>query len=469
MYLGGYSLGSANALSKQLQTNFKWTASEATQNMSFFVAMVPLGFPIGAIIAASLVNKIGRFKTLIIGAWIANGGFVLMAIENYPVVLVARLLIGIGTGSGYSIVSLYLNEITPKEMRAKIGACTGICLTLGYFSVYLLSYALPMNTEAGWRIVAMFPIATNLLQLLFCYLFLSESPKFLLFLRNDESATRKVLEQVYNEAFIEEVLQELKQKERGLPIYSCKDFLTHFWKQLLFGIYIATVHQFGGTAAINFFSGTIFTLSGIPATEIRFYVVIQGVAGVVGACIATLLTRKFSIKHILMIVLSLLAAIDYCIAATFAFGEYQATTVLVYLFVLTFFSALGPGLFIVVGQILPTLGCSIVFMAMGCSSFTAGFSFLYIKNSSMGVSGAFFLYGSIQLIGVFYTYFGLPDIHGKNFEDIRKLFGSSNKELSPGVQGESKDGYNQCSTHPQMEVEMHGHGHGHEAQHSDRV
>jgi MFS family permease len=425
IFLGGYSLGSANILGKRFQANFGWTDAEAVLNLSLLVALLPLGFLVGTTMTMTLSNRIGRFKCIILAQVISNVGFILVVIVNYGVALLGRFTIGIGVSMNYSLAPLFLTELTPKEARPQIGASTGLGLTFGFFSVYLLGYLLPINNhtdEISWRIVAMFPIISNTVQMILLCLFVSESPKYLFCVKNDEVKTLECLKKIYKDDFIKSAIDELRKEKSIQKKYTWGEFFQIFWRQQLLGLALATCHQFGGIAAINFFSSKIFILSGMDTAQATFYMVIQGVSGFAGACLVTLLTKKFSIRHILIVGIFLLTLVNISMGVTLGAGAYDGSSVLVFIYCVIFFATIGPGLFMVSSQILPPFGAGITFMCNGLNMFTAGFTFLYIKNSSIGAGGAFYIYAAVCFSVFIYCYIFLPDIRGKGFEEITSLF-----------------------------------------------
>ena len=96
------------------------TASTITSLEGFVVLLNLIGYVIGALILSPLSDRFGRRDMLIVTLLITGLGSIFNAfVTNYPEFAIARFITGIGVGADLAIVNSYLNEVAPKNGRAR--------------------------------------------------------------------------------------------------------------------------------------------------------------------------------------------------------------------------------------------------------------------------------------------------------------------------------------------------------------
>ena len=86
----------------------------------------------GALFAGSLADWIGRRITIISGCGIITVGVILqVASSAVSVLVVGRLIAGIGIGFVSAIIILYMSDIAPKSVRGTIVCGYQFCITIG--------------------------------------------------------------------------------------------------------------------------------------------------------------------------------------------------------------------------------------------------------------------------------------------------------------------------------------------------
>ncbi|GAA6045373.1 hypothetical protein NBRC10513_007746 [Rhodotorula toruloides] len=124
------------------------------------VAAYYLGTLIGCLVGGWIGDKLGRKKTIWIGAlWILVGAPLQAAAQNVAWMVMARIITGVGTGHLNVIVPVWSAETSGHLSR---GFFIALEFTLNIFGVvvaYWLEYGLSFvgdgNTQIRWR----FPIA----------------------------------------------------------------------------------------------------------------------------------------------------------------------------------------------------------------------------------------------------------------------------------------------------------------------
>ncbi|WVO14659.1 hypothetical protein L204_102296 [Cryptococcus depauperatus] len=164
------------------QTAGGFEGSRTATLQSFMVAIYEIGCMAGALSNLWLGDKIGRRHTISLGGIIMLIGAILQtAAVDYAMMLVARVITGIGNGLLTSTVPAYQSECAKPHRRGQLVLVEGSLITFGIMISYWMDLAFFYTTGSiSWR----FPIAFQILFVLimvFCmYVFrLPESPRWL--------------------------------------------------------------------------------------------------------------------------------------------------------------------------------------------------------------------------------------------------------------------------------------------------
>src|SRR5258708_35286974 len=101
-------------------------------------SLLLVGAVIGALTAGRVADRIGRRVPVMITAVVFILGVLLAAFTlTYPVLLVARVIIGLAVGSASMIVPLYIGEIVPPRLRGGLVSLNQLAITSGILVSYL--------------------------------------------------------------------------------------------------------------------------------------------------------------------------------------------------------------------------------------------------------------------------------------------------------------------------------------------
>jgi MFS transporter, putative metabolite:H+ symporter len=98
-----------------------------------------IGYVIGALILSPLADRFGRRDMLLVTLIITGLGSLYTAfVGDYNTFIVARTITGIGIGADLAIVNTYINEVAPRNGRAKFTSLIFINSALGaFFGIWL--------------------------------------------------------------------------------------------------------------------------------------------------------------------------------------------------------------------------------------------------------------------------------------------------------------------------------------------
>jgi SP family myo-inositol transporter-like MFS transporter 13 len=96
------------------------------------VSLALLGAAIGALFAGQISDKFGRKKVIMIADIAFTAGSLLQAFApTISVLMVGRVIVGLGVGVASMIVPVYISEVTPTELRGKMVAVNNFTITAG--------------------------------------------------------------------------------------------------------------------------------------------------------------------------------------------------------------------------------------------------------------------------------------------------------------------------------------------------
>jgi MFS family permease len=96
------------------------TSATITSLEGFVVLLNLIGYVIGALLLSPFADRFGRREMLIVTLLITGIGSIFNAfVTTYPEFALARFVTGVGVGADLAIVNTYLNEVAPKNGRAK--------------------------------------------------------------------------------------------------------------------------------------------------------------------------------------------------------------------------------------------------------------------------------------------------------------------------------------------------------------
>jgi len=140
-------------------------------------ASLSVGAIAGALLSSRTNEALGRRRTIMVAAGIVIVGTLAACFSPTFVLLVlSRLVIGLGIGLSSSTVPTYLSELAPAKWRGAMGALNQIFIVLGILIAFLVSYWLGPISAWRWMFAGAIVPAVVLLAGL---VFLPETPRWL--------------------------------------------------------------------------------------------------------------------------------------------------------------------------------------------------------------------------------------------------------------------------------------------------
>ncbi|KAH9898978.1 general substrate transporter [Xylariomycetidae sp. FL2044] len=251
------------------------------------VSVYYLGTLVGCLMGGWIGDRIGRVKTIAVGAaWAIVGACLQCSAMNHDWMICARAVNGIGTGILNAIVPVWATETAEHTSRGQFIAIEFTLNILGVVVAYWLEFGLSFiddgNSAIRWR----FPIAFQiipLLVLLGSVWFFPESPRWLVKEGRHEEA-RYILRRLRGSSSAEDRKRaELEFHDiRNIVALESRESSKNSYLHMLFGtgsgdlhtgrrvqlvIWLQIIQEWVGIAGVTIYAPTIFRIAGFDAIK----------------------------------------------------------------------------------------------------------------------------------------------------------------------------------------------------------
>jgi MFS transporter, SP family, arabinose:H+ symporter len=394
------------------------------------VAVGPVGTVVGCFVGGVIGQRMGTRTALRYAAalyFLAALGTALAV--SWPMLLVTRLLSGLGLGSASVLGPVYIAELAPAQWRGRLVGAFQINLVagilLGYLSNYLIRLAHLGAIE--WRLMA--GVAAIPPLILFALLFrIPRSPRW--------SASRHQIEEaleVLREMGAPDPRAELGEIQAAIAAEHASTHEPVFqWKYrypLFLAISIGAFNQLAGINAVLYYMHGIFAAAGFSQVSGDLQAVVIGATNFIFTLVGMSLIDHFGRKSLLILGAIGTSACLGGVAWIFNTSSHQsALLILLVLYVALFAMSQGAVIWVYIGEVFPT---SVRSKGQGVGSashwvFNTLISFAFpvlVHRFSEGTPFAFFAIATVaQLIVVTFFY---PETKGHTLEELqRKLVGA---------------------------------------------
>ncbi|XP_057460642.1 probable polyol transporter 4 [Actinidia eriantha] len=396
---------------------------------------------LGSLAGGRTSDAIGRKWTMGLAAVVFQTGAAIMTLApTFQILMVGRLLAGVGIGFGVMIAPVYIVEISPTVARGALTSFPEIFINLGILLGYVSNYVFSgLPSHINWRIMLAVGILPSVF-IAFALCIIPESPRWLVMQNRVEEARSVLLKTNDNDAEVEERLSEILLAAGNTNSDKYEDKAV--WRELLSpspslrrmlvtGFGIQCFQQITGIDATVYYSPTIFKEAGVEGeSKLLAATVAVGVSKTVFILVAIFLIDRVGRKPLLYVSTIGMTICLFGLGITLSlfkeapFGIGMA--VLAVCGNVAFFSVgIGPVCWVVTSEIFP-LRLRAQAAALGavgnrvCSGLVA-MSFLSVARA-ITVGGTFFIFSAISALSVAFVYALVPETKGKSLEQIELLF-----------------------------------------------
>ncbi|KAK4440899.1 D-xylose-proton symporter-like 3, chloroplastic [Sesamum alatum] len=442
--LFGYDIGATSGATISLQSpelsGTNWFNFSAVQ-LGLVVSGSLYGALVGSLIVYPLADFLGRRRELIIASIFYLIGALLTAYApGLGVLLVARLLYGLGIGMAMHGAPLYIAETCPSQIRGTLISLKELFIVMGILLGYFVGN-FEINAIGGWRYMYGFSAPIALLMGL-GMLSLPPSPRWLLLravqgkgsLQEYKDKALLALRKLRGssgddkapERQIEDTLISLKTAYAGEE--SEGSFLEVFQgpslKAFIIGGGLVLFQQITGQPSVLYYAGPILQSAGFSAAaDATKLSVVVGVFKLLMTGVAVLKVDDLGRRPLLIGGVGGLAFSLLLLSAYYKFlGGFPFVAVAaLLLYVGCYQISFGPISWLMVSEIFPLRtrgkGISLAVLTNFGSNAIVTFAFSPLKEL-LGAENLFLLFGAIAVLSLVFVVTSVPETKGLSLEEI---------------------------------------------------
>ncbi|GAB3180335.1 sugar porter family MFS transporter [Nesterenkonia halophila] len=446
--LGGFLFGFDTAVINGTVTAVRDGFGLSAGLIGFVVSSALLGCMVGAFLAGKLADRIGRVRVMLIAAALFLISAVGCTLAVGPWDLIAwRVIGGLGVGTASVIAPAYIAEISPAQIRGRLGSMQQLAIVTGIF-VALLSNAWLASVSGGagdalwlgletWRWMFFTEVVPALAYGMLA-LTIPESPRFLV-KKGATSKAREVLGRIL-ETGVDERIAEIRRTLGSEARTRLKDLrgpalglLPIVWV----GILLSTFQQFVGINVIFYYSSALWQAVGFTESDALTQTVITGLTNIVVTIIAIALVDKIGRRRLLMIGSSgmtvslavlawifanapLVEAADGTITPELTDAGGVVALLAANLFVVFFGMSWGPAVWVLLGEMfnnrIRATALGVAAAVQWLANFAISTSFPALADLSLGVAYGF--YTICAALSLLFVIRWVPETKGKQLEQM---------------------------------------------------
>ncbi|KAK8990385.1 hypothetical protein V6N11_009087 [Hibiscus sabdariffa] len=437
--LFGYDIGATSGATISLQSpelsGTTWFNLSAVQ-LGLVVSGSLYGALLGSLLVYPIADFLGRRRELIIAALLyLLGGVLTASAPDLSVLLVGRLLYGLGIGSAMHGAPLYIAETCPSQIRGTLISLKELFIVLGILLGYFVGN-FQIDAVGGWRYMYGCSAPFALLMGLGMWS-LPPSPRWLIL----RAVQGKASLQEYKEKAIL-ALSKLRGRAPGdeASEKQIEDTLTSVksaymeqesdgnilevlqgpsLKAFIIGGGLVLFQQITGQPSVLYYAGPILQSAGFSAAaDATRLSVVVGLFKLLMTWIAVAKVDDLGRRPLLIGGVSGIALSLFLLCAYYKFlGEFPYVAVAALLLYISF----GPISWLMVSEIFPLRtrgkGISLAVLTNFGSNAIVTFAFSPLKEV-LGAENLFLVFGSIALLSLVFVVLYVPETKGLSLEEI---------------------------------------------------
>jgi MFS transporter, SP family, arabinose:H+ symporter len=407
------------------QLTFVYHLTPATLGLTVSIAL--WGTVLGAMSAGIVGQRFGGRETLrVLAVFYAVSALGCAFAWNWPSLVAARFIGGLGIGGSSVLGPVYIAEVSPGKWRGRLVGLFQINIVIGILLAYFSNYCIARLGlgAAEWR--WMFGVAAIPALLFLVLLFgIPRSPRWLATQnRVDEArSTLQLIGSANPEAELREIVESvhLERSQKSEPLFSRKYLFPIF-----LAITIGMFNQLAGINAILYYLPDIFAYAGFARVSADLQAVAIGAMNLVATLLAMTVIDKLGRRTLLLIGSVGMVGCLSGVAAVFFTNRHQSDLLWLLVAYIGFFAiSQGAVIWVYIGEVFPnrvrakgqSLGSSSHWIMNGLISF----AFPIIAASSRAYPFVFFaIMTAIQFFVVLFFY---PETKGVTLEQLQRRLG----------------------------------------------
>lgn len=445
--IGGFLFGFDSGVINGTVDGLKEAFNSDSVGTGFNVASMLLGCAVGAFAAGTLADKFGRRSILlvaaaffIISAW--GSGIASASMEF----VLYRIIGGLAVGAASVLAPAYISEIAPARYRGTLTTVQQVAIILGLFFAFISNYLLANYAGAStatlfmdyqaWRWMFWMELIPAILFFV-TLLFIPESPRYLVFSRQDEKA-KQTLAKLYGEGNAQQKFNDIQNsldQDHQPKLKDLLDSATSKVRPIVWvGIGLATFQQLVGINVVFYYGAVLWQAVGFSEGDALLINIISGGVSIL-ACVITMylidkVGRKpflmlgslgMSISLITMVVVFLSASVDE--TGSLALGDSGPLALIAAnVYVFFFNMSWGPVMWVMLAEMFPNqirgAGLAVAGLGQWLANFLITITFP-IMLAGIGLGGAYLIYAICAVISIGFVAKFVKETKGIELEDMK--------------------------------------------------
>ncbi|MCL7021573.1 hypothetical protein MKW94_011506 [Papaver nudicaule] len=411
-----------------------------SHTLTLFTSSLYLAALVASLFASAITKKFGRKITMFFGGLVfLVGAAINGAAQNVAMLIIGRILLGIGVGFANQSVPLYLSEMAPYKFRGALNSSFQLMITVGIFFANLINYFTDkISSGQGWRISLGLAAVPAVIMTLGA-VFLPDTPNSLID-RNKTEEAKKQLQRIRGPVDIDLEYKDLLAARQESEKYEgqWKNLRQRrFRPHLCLAVLIPFFQQFTGINVVMFYAPVLFKTIGFKDNASLMSAAITGAVNFVSTIAAIFIVdrkgRRFLFLEggIQMFIFQMLVAILIWIkfgvdgaVTVIPFGYAIGVVICICAFVAGFAWSWGPLGWLVPSEIYPleirSAAQSVtVVINMFCTFLVAEIFLAMLCHMKFGL---FFFFGGFVAIMTVFIYYFVPETKGIPIEEMSRVW-----------------------------------------------
>ncbi|OWM87926.1 hypothetical protein CDL15_Pgr000343 [Punica granatum] len=429
--LFGYDTGVISGALLYIKDDFE-AVNRSSVLQETIVSMALVGAIIGAASGGWINDAHGRKKATLVSDVVFAVGAVVMAAAPDPYVLIlGRLLVGLGVGVASVTAPVYIAEASPSEVRGALVSTNVLMITGGQFLSYLINLAF---TELWYQPKQVLQPHGKIPLVL-----LSSDKGYTLLNKKDEAVT--VMSKIYTLDRLEDEIDHLsasseaerlkKNNVRYQDVFKSKEIRLAF----IAGAGLQAFQQFTGINTVMYYSPTIVQMAGFSSNQLALLLsLIIAALNAAGTVVGIYLIDHMGRKKLALMSLSGVIVSLAILSGSFFAEAYSGSSTGVYgplaivglaLYIAFFAPGMGPVPWTVNSEIYPEAYrgiCGGMSATVNwVSNLIVAQTFLSIAEA-LGTGATFAILCGIAVVALIFVGCYVPETKGLTFEEVERIW-----------------------------------------------